>query len=213
MIKRQPKPHQRVFKDKTVSFSDCAVVGNSGVLSGSKNGEDIDRHECVVRMNAAEVKGHEEDVGSKTTFRLVNGLLQQGKTLNYTSTPSKWLEKIRNRNLIFVPVNERSLNIARNLTHDSNTIYELTEEFKDYISKDVKRKLNRHPSTGMFACLLFSCLCEHITLYGFGFHQEDVENRHYWEQWSDHHDGSHTWNKEKEIVHRFCESDQFDIVT
>ncbi|XP_022100808.1 alpha-N-acetylgalactosaminide alpha-2,6-sialyltransferase 2-like [Acanthaster planci] len=46
----------------------CAVIGNGGILNGSKMGKEIDAHDYVFRVNIAVTKGHEEDVGSKTSF-------------------------------------------------------------------------------------------------------------------------------------------------
>uniref|UniRef100_A0A1A8J6Z6 alpha-N-acetylgalactosaminide alpha-2,6-sialyltransferase n=2 Tax=Nothobranchius kuhntae TaxID=321403 RepID=A0A1A8J6Z6_NOTKU len=47
--------------------SRCAVVGNGGILKGSKKGKEIDSHHYVFRTNGAIIKGFEEDVGSRTT--------------------------------------------------------------------------------------------------------------------------------------------------
>ncbi|KAM4715080.1 alpha-N-acetylgalactosaminide alpha-2,6-sialyltransferase 2 [Anableps anableps] len=47
--------------------SRCAVVGNGGILKGSKKGKEIDGHHYVFRTNGAIIKGFEEDVGSRTT--------------------------------------------------------------------------------------------------------------------------------------------------
>ncbi|XP_028826272.1 alpha-N-acetylgalactosaminide alpha-2,6-sialyltransferase 2-like isoform X1 [Denticeps clupeoides] len=45
----------------------CAVVGNGGILNGSRKGSEIDSHHYVFRMNGAITKGFEEDVGNKTS--------------------------------------------------------------------------------------------------------------------------------------------------
>uniref|UniRef100_A0A8C6KW92 alpha-N-acetylgalactosaminide alpha-2,6-sialyltransferase n=1 Tax=Nothobranchius furzeri TaxID=105023 RepID=A0A8C6KW92_NOTFU len=45
----------------------CAVVGTGGILNGSKMGAEIDAHDYVFRMNAAVIKGFEEDVGNRTS--------------------------------------------------------------------------------------------------------------------------------------------------
>ncbi|KAM6964706.1 alpha-N-acetylgalactosaminide alpha-2,6-sialyltransferase 2 [Tautogolabrus adspersus] len=45
----------------------CAVVGNGGILNGSKKGEEIDSHHYVFRTNGAITKGFEQDVGTRTT--------------------------------------------------------------------------------------------------------------------------------------------------
>ncbi|KAM3921351.1 alpha-N-acetylgalactosaminide alpha-2,6-sialyltransferase 2 isoform 2-T2 [Leptodactylus fuscus] len=46
----------------------CAVVGNGGILNGSRKGKEIDGHDYVFRLNGAVIKGFEEDVGTKTSF-------------------------------------------------------------------------------------------------------------------------------------------------
>ncbi|XP_039596220.1 alpha-N-acetylgalactosaminide alpha-2,6-sialyltransferase 1-like isoform X1 [Polypterus senegalus] len=46
----------------------CAVVGNGGILNGSRKGQEIDSHDYVFRVNGAVIKGFEQDVGSKTSF-------------------------------------------------------------------------------------------------------------------------------------------------
>ncbi|KAM4717048.1 alpha-N-acetylgalactosaminide alpha-2,6-sialyltransferase 2 [Anableps anableps] len=46
----------------------CAVVGNGGILRGSRQGKNIDGHDLVFRMNGAVIRGFEEDVGTKVSF-------------------------------------------------------------------------------------------------------------------------------------------------
>ena len=55
-----------------LNFSSCAVLGNGGTLKTTKYGKSIDSHEVVFRANQAPVKGYESQVGSKTTFRILN---------------------------------------------------------------------------------------------------------------------------------------------
>ncbi|XP_042271982.1 alpha-N-acetylgalactosaminide alpha-2,6-sialyltransferase 5b [Thunnus maccoyii] len=49
----------------------CALVTSSGQLTGSKRGEDIDRSECVIRMNDAPSVGYQHDVGQRTSLRVI----------------------------------------------------------------------------------------------------------------------------------------------
>ncbi|XP_051233613.1 alpha-N-acetylgalactosaminide alpha-2,6-sialyltransferase 5b [Dicentrarchus labrax] len=49
----------------------CALVTSSGHLTGSKRGEEIDRSECVIRMNDAPSIGYQQDVGQRTSLRVV----------------------------------------------------------------------------------------------------------------------------------------------
>lgn len=50
---------------------DCALVTSSGHLLGSRQGERIDRTECVIRMNDAPTRGYGRDVGNKTSLRVI----------------------------------------------------------------------------------------------------------------------------------------------
>ncbi|XP_023794310.1 alpha-N-acetylgalactosaminide alpha-2,6-sialyltransferase 2 isoform X2 [Cyanistes caeruleus] len=82
----------------------CAVVGNGGILNGSRQGKAIDSHDLVFRLNGAVIKGFEEDVGTKVSFygftvnTMKNSLISyeeygftqipQGKDLKYIFIPS-----------------------------------------------------------------------------------------------------------------------------
>ncbi|XP_039630919.1 alpha-N-acetylgalactosaminide alpha-2,6-sialyltransferase 2-like isoform X2 [Polypterus senegalus] len=46
----------------------CAVVGSGGILNGSRMGVAIDNHTYVFRVNGAITRGHEVDVGKRTSF-------------------------------------------------------------------------------------------------------------------------------------------------
>jgi len=193
--------HDKIFQgNKNPTFDRVSIVGNSGMLKHQDHGDRIDDSDCVVRLNAAPVFGWEPHVGSKTSFRVINGLLQKGKTLGYTSTPKHWLKQVRDENLIWVPVSDRSEKIAKRLSHESNIIYHLTPKVKSWICVDVKSELRKFCSTGLFSVLVFSCLSDVVDVYGFGFHQEDISQRHYWEKWSSSHDSSHQWQQEQEIM-------------
>ncbi|XP_026881048.2 alpha-N-acetylgalactosaminide alpha-2,6-sialyltransferase 5b [Electrophorus electricus] len=49
----------------------CTLVTSSGQLTGSQCGAEIDRAECVIRMNDAPIRGYEQDVGRRTSLRVV----------------------------------------------------------------------------------------------------------------------------------------------
>uniref|UniRef100_A0A3Q4BY94 alpha-N-acetylgalactosaminide alpha-2,6-sialyltransferase n=1 Tax=Mola mola TaxID=94237 RepID=A0A3Q4BY94_MOLML len=58
---------QRQFSEGSGGCVRCAVVGTAGILNGSKMGREIDAHDYIFRVNGAVIKGHEEDVGSRTS--------------------------------------------------------------------------------------------------------------------------------------------------
>lgn len=53
-------------------YKSCAVVGNSGILLKSENGELIDSHEFVIRLNNARITGFRTHVGLKTNVSFIN---------------------------------------------------------------------------------------------------------------------------------------------
>eukprot|EP00057_Strongylocentrotus_purpuratus_P033465 XP_791507.3 PREDICTED: uncharacterized protein LOC586641 isoform X1 [Strongylocentrotus purpuratus] len=54
----------------TDRYNTCAIVSSSGQLLGKNSGPEIDSADAVIRMNAAPVKGFENDVGTRTTIRV-----------------------------------------------------------------------------------------------------------------------------------------------
>ena len=53
-------------------YKNCGVVSSAGSLLNSGLGENVDSNDFVIRFNNAPTKGYEEDVGSKTSLRIVN---------------------------------------------------------------------------------------------------------------------------------------------
>lgn len=58
-------------KSMTLRYHTCALVTSSSHVLGSRAGEEIDRTECVIRMNDAPTLGYEADVGNRTSLRVV----------------------------------------------------------------------------------------------------------------------------------------------
>ena len=54
------------------AFNTCAVVSSAGSLRGSNLGSTIDSHDYVIRFNNAPTASYEQDVGVKTSLRIVN---------------------------------------------------------------------------------------------------------------------------------------------
>ena len=53
-------------------YDSCAVVGDSGTLSGAGLGGAIDDHDAVFRFHRAPLHRHETDVGVKTSFQVLD---------------------------------------------------------------------------------------------------------------------------------------------
>jgi hypothetical protein len=146
----------------------CAVVGSSGNLKGAGFGPEIDNHTSVFRMNKAPTKGYENDVGSKTTFRIgifpphrMPDLLEgepDSILINYLDSYKKHEQKTKS----LVDVQKRLL-----ILHPA---------FLSYIND----AWEPHPSTGMRTLILAIHLCDKVTAYGFGANKAG-EWDHYYE--------------------------------
>lgn len=151
----------------------CAVVANGQNLLGSGYGALIDSYTYVFRMNNAPTKRFSDDVGSKTTFNVINShqtiqpritpdvytiLWDEGESLGELFlrvgkrfTEQHVLEGPKPRKiLIFDPVFGRRYMLERWFASDRNSE---SEEW---------------PSTGLYAVVLALHLCNTVDTFGFG---------------------------------------------
>ena len=59
-------------RDGGVCHKTCAIVGNSGTMLGKIQGDEIDVHEAVMRINYPPTRRFEKQVGTKTTYDFSN---------------------------------------------------------------------------------------------------------------------------------------------
>ena len=71
-------PSEPLFKNGWKPLETCAVVSNAGTMSGSGLGREIDSNDFVIRFNTAKVKGFEEDIGTKTSLRIISPAIISG---------------------------------------------------------------------------------------------------------------------------------------
>ncbi|XP_060054515.1 beta-galactoside alpha-2,6-sialyltransferase 1 [Erinaceus europaeus] len=63
------------IRTKAGPWGRCAVVSSAGSLKSSQLGREIDDHDAVLRFNGAPTANFQQDVGTKTTVRLMNSQL------------------------------------------------------------------------------------------------------------------------------------------
>ncbi|KAJ0003769.1 hypothetical protein NQD34_008867 [Periophthalmus magnuspinnatus] len=157
----------------------CAVVGNSGNLRRSHNGKLIDLHDSVFRINYGRTDGFEEDVGSKTTHRVI-----------YPESAGAKLDK--STHLVFFPFKIRDLEwLISKLTADTNARSNIQAKHKDlvmvvnpafmqYVHLSWLNGKGKYSSTGFMTVILALHICDKVSVFGFGA-DSDGNWSHYWE--------------------------------
>eukprot|EP00850_Spirogloea_muscicola_P020363 SM000213S06828 [mRNA] locus=s213:181494:185336:- [translate_table: standard] len=167
----------------------CAVVGDSGVSLVLPAGHDIDGHEAVIRLGAAPTQGFEAEVGSRTTYRIVNSrsfFFRESRAEIAVAHPQQ-------RGAV-----EHLLHIKRDRRYRSNKFHLLTVEFAKYLAgaarnasvslaaeddgqaEDAEESL---PESVAWAGLLLALqICRRVTLFGFGVAEEHNIPFHYYDR-------------------------------
>ncbi|XP_077020046.1 alpha-N-acetylgalactosaminide alpha-2,6-sialyltransferase 2 [Tamandua tetradactyla] len=190
----------------------CAVVGNGGILNGSRQGQSIDAHDYVFRLNGAVIKGFERDVGTKTSFygftvnTMKNSLISyqkfgftsvpQGQDLRYIFIPSDIRDYVMLRSAILgIPVPEGRDEGDRPETYfgpeaSASKFKLLHPDFIRYLTERfLKSKLINSsfgdlymPSTGALMLLTALHTCDQVSAYGFITSNYQEFSEHYYDQ-------------------------------
>ncbi|CAI5766108.1 alpha-N-acetylgalactosaminide alpha-2,6-sialyltransferase 2 [Podarcis lilfordi] len=192
--------------------SRCAVVGNGGILNGSRQGKEIDAHDFVFRLNGAVIKGFEEDVGTKISFygftvnTMKNSLIAyaeygftqipQGKDIHYIFIPSDLRDYIMLRSAILgTPVRDgydkgdepqqyfgSEAPAGKFKLLHPEFVHYLTERF---LRSEIINSQYGHlymPSTGALMLLTALHTCDQVSAYGFITDNYRAFSDHYFEQ-------------------------------
>ncbi|XP_024140223.1 alpha-N-acetylgalactosaminide alpha-2,6-sialyltransferase 2 isoform X2 [Oryzias melastigma] len=175
----------------------CAVVGNGGILNGSKKGKEIDDHHYIFRTNGAVIKGFEEDVGSRTTHYTFSTNTLMNSMRSYSRYGYRRPPVSKETRYVFLPDHDRDYLLAKAAA--THTLVERGAERnrdpKKYFGEDVsaeKLKIyhpdfvrylrNRflrssilkgryrniyRPSTGAVMLLAALHSCDQVNAYGF----------------------------------------------
>ncbi|XP_034564272.1 alpha-N-acetylgalactosaminide alpha-2,6-sialyltransferase 1-like isoform X2 [Notolabrus celidotus] len=217
-VKLIPIPKEPLFVRKPGSDGcvRCAVVGTGGILNGSKMGKEIDDHDYVIRMNGAVIKGHEEDVGNRTsvyvhTAHSMTSSRYLFKKYGYTSAPAdegikyvmipeglrdyQWMTGLLKRERVAAGPFRNS----RPWTYyggqfDERRFYVLHPDFLRYTKNRFlkSRNLNARywaivrPTNGAFAIFTALHTCDIVSAYGFMTEDYKKYNNYYFETGKTH---------------------------
>ena len=153
-------------------FSSCAVVASSGLLLYDRFGEEIDRHNFVVRFNNAPTSGFEPVVGSKTSLRLLNSqamlaLLRRCALPNRCDPNPSCCGTDREGRLL----NSMHPALAacfRRVCGDAPSVQELMVRERHPFFVSLLASVSRSPMSGIFGLAAADLMCSgSITVYGF----------------------------------------------
>ncbi|KAM3914678.1 alpha-N-acetylgalactosaminide alpha-2,6-sialyltransferase 5 [Leptodactylus fuscus] len=157
----------------------CALVTSSGHLLGSKLGNKIDQTECVIRMNDAPTRGYGQDVGNKTSLRVIahssiqrilrnrNELLNMSQgTVFIFWGPSSYMRR-DGKGLVYNNLQLINKILPRLKVHiiTRHKMLQFDELFKKETGKD-RKVSNTWLSTGWFTMSIALELCDTINVYG-----------------------------------------------
>uniref|UniRef100_A0A672KBQ5 alpha-N-acetylgalactosaminide alpha-2,6-sialyltransferase n=1 Tax=Sinocyclocheilus grahami TaxID=75366 RepID=A0A672KBQ5_SINGR len=158
----------------------CAVVGNGGILNGSRKGKEIDEHDYVFRVNGAALTGFENDVGSRTSFYTFS---------TNTMRNSIPLHTQRRLNLIIMHISfSPPTYFGEDVTVEKFKIYH--PDFIRYLRnrflhsnllKTGARRIYR-PSTGAVMLLAAIHTCDQVDAYGFMTPDYTLYSDHYYDK-------------------------------
>ncbi|KAM6431210.1 alpha-N-acetylgalactosaminide alpha-2,6-sialyltransferase 6 isoform 1-T2 [Liasis olivaceus] len=153
----------------------CVLITSSSHLLGSKLGKTIDQSECTIRMNDAPTTGYSEDVGNKTTFRVV----AHSSAFRVLKRPQEFVNKTPETVLIFwgppVKMQKSVIKIIERVSmgFPSMTAFVASpkrmKQFDDLFRKETgkDRLISRSwLSTGWFTMVIAVELCDRLHVYG-----------------------------------------------
>ncbi|KAL1264671.1 hypothetical protein QQF64_005026 [Cirrhinus molitorella] len=190
----------------------CAVVGNGGILNGSRKGEEIDGHDYVFRVNGAALKGFEKDVGSRTSFYTFSTNTMRNSMRSYAGVGYRGPPISKETRYIFLPDHDRDYILMKAAsTHTAiETGPERSKKPPTYFGEDVtvekfkiyhpdfirylrNRFLHSHllktgarriyrPSTGAVMLLAAIHTCDQVDAYGFMTPDYTLYSDHYYDK-------------------------------
>ncbi|XP_076855510.1 alpha-N-acetylgalactosaminide alpha-2,6-sialyltransferase 2 [Brachyhypopomus gauderio] len=189
----------------------CAVVGNGGILRGSKKGREIDQHDYVFRTNGAVVEGFEEDVGRRTSHYTFSTNTLRNSMRNYAGAGYLGPPLSKETKYVFLPDHDRDYILMtaaathtpihrgpERCTKPPHYFGDVTsEKFKMYHPDFIRYIRNRflrsrtlstrnkdiyRPSTGAVMLLAAFHTCDQVSAYGFMTPDYNKYSDHYYDK-------------------------------
>lgn len=165
-------------KNMTLHYNQCALVTSSSHVLSSGAGAEIDRADCVIRMNDAPTSGFEADVGNRTSLRVV----AHSSVFHLIRKPQEFLNCTEGVSIIFwgpaskigssksalYKLIQRVASTYSNLSAFTVTPNKM-HKFDDLFHKETgwdRKKSRSWLSTGWFTMVIAIEICDNIKVYG-----------------------------------------------
>ena len=169
-------PRSNFLDSKSVCHKTCAIVGNSGTMLHKDQGEEIDAHDAVLRINYPPIHKFEKHVGSKTTYDFSN----RENARRMLRSRMRWRNP-KTRVIFFEgssPVNRRSIFGPLLRKHGEQDFEFLHPQFVNdaqqfwmQLKKEMEHakgvQYHSKPMSGIFAVLFMLQICEQVNMFGF----------------------------------------------
>ncbi|XP_076613820.1 alpha-N-acetylgalactosaminide alpha-2,6-sialyltransferase 6 [Chaetodon auriga] len=167
-------------KNMTLRCQSCALVTSSSHVLGTGAGKEIDRTECVIRMNDAPTLGYETDVGNQTSLRVV----AHSSVFRVVRRPNEFLHRPDSNPVIIFwgPPNKIGKEAKGTLyrliqrvgmTYSNLSCFTITaskmRRFDNLFQRETGRdrqKSHSWLSTGWFTMVIAIEICDNIKVYG-----------------------------------------------
>ncbi|XP_041076968.1 alpha-N-acetylgalactosaminide alpha-2,6-sialyltransferase 2 [Polyodon spathula] len=147
----------------------CAVVGNGGILNGSRQGRAIDEHDFVFRLNGAVIKGFEEDVGTKTSFYGFTTNTMKNSLIAYRSFGFHKIPQEQDIRYIFIPSEVRDY-VMLHSAIQGVPVPSGHDKDDQFLKSQLLKLAYGHvymPSTGALILMTALHACDEVSAYGF----------------------------------------------
>lgn len=170
------------IRTKAGLWGRCAVVSSAGSLKSSQLGREIDGHDAVLRFNGAPTANYQQDVGTKTTIRLMNSQLvtTEGRFLK-DSLYNEGILIVWDPSVYHADIPKWYQNPDYNFFSNYKSYRKLHPNQPFYILKpqmpwelwDILQEISPEeiqpnpPSSGMLGIFIMLTLCDQVDIYEF----------------------------------------------